>query len=52
MVVLGYVCEEKMSLRDGRTISVYRKGIPPKKRTLKDKILGWLPGWQPDPTRA
>lgn len=31
---------------------VYLKGLPPKKRKLKDKILGWLPGWQPDPTRA
>ena len=31
---------------------VYLKGLPPKKRKLKDRILEWLPGWQPDPTRA
>lgn len=52
MVALGYAREELIRTRHWGMVSVYRKGIPPKKQTLKDKILEWLPGWQPDPTRA
>lgn len=52
MVALGYAREELIRTRYWGMVPVYRKGIPPKKQTLKDKFLQWLPGWQSDPTRA
>jgi hypothetical protein len=52
MVALGYARQELVPICHRRKVLVYRKGFPPKKQTLKDKILEWLPNWQPDPTRA
>jgi hypothetical protein len=52
MAALGYAHEERFRRCNGEIALAYRKGLPPKKRTLKEKLLGWLSGWQPSPTRA